>query len=818
MSNWLSLKPVELLKSLAGQRAPVAHTSRDHTGWKALPPAAQVYVAVVIAVGALLMGRFFPTTSSQPLMFAGLVVFSCLTSVWKVTLPLSLSSGSTLSVSYAADLMALLLLGPQQAMVVAVAGSGTQCTFKARQPYPWYRTIFSMAAEAITIQATGVVYASIGGASALLPMASLPKALVGAIATYFVVNTGLVAGAIALSTRQRAWSVWHDNFLWSAPSFMVAGAAGALAALVIDRGNPWLAILMLAPVYLSYRSYQVFLGRIEDERRHVEATEKLHSETIEALLQARRAEQALADEKERLAVTLRSIGDGVITTDLTGTVLLINNAAETLTGWTLQQAAGMPLDAVFRTVDPETRDVCDNSVAMLTRDPRKVGFNRSSVLTARDLTERPIEETAAPLRDADGRTIGMVMVFRDITDALRVQEERAKASKIASLGLLAGGIAHDFNNILMSVMGNLSLARVSKSRRGVARAFDEAQRACLQARQLTWQLLTFSRGGVPLKKTLSIPNILKESASLALRGSNVSCVFDIAPDLWAVPADEEQLIQVINNLVVNAQQAMPQGGAIEIRAENIIEPGQRWERALRVEPGRYLRISFADRGIGIPEQNLGRIFDPYFSTKQKGSGLGLATAYSIVKNHGGYVSAASTPGQGATLTVNLPASTGEAAVESIAPIPAGASRILVMDDEASVRGLTVRMLQSLGYAVEVVDNGTAAVEQYTQALKTGQPFDAILLDLLVPCGLGGREALEMISEIDPAVKAIMVTGCVRNSDTTEFLDYGFKAVIAKPFTFDELKTTLRTVMLPGNCEDLKPTLHTVMLPGSWQVH
>jgi PAS domain S-box-containing protein len=599
---------------------------------------------------------------------------------------------------------------------------------------------------------------------------------------------------------------------------MVAGAAGALAALVIDRGNPWLAILMLAPVYLSYRSYQVFLGRIEDERRHVEETEKLHSETIEALLQARRAEQALADEKALLTVTLRSIGDGVITTDLTGAVLLVNKAAETLTGWTLQEAAGLPLDAVFRTVDPETRRACDNSVAMLTRDPRKVGFNRSSVLTARDLTERPIEETAAPLRDADGHTIGMVMVFRDITDALKVQEERAKASKIASLGLLAGGIAHDFNSILISIMGNLSMARVSTSARGTTRAFDEAQRACLRARQLTWQLLTFSRGGVPLKKTLSIPRMLKEATGLALRGSNVSCVFDIAPDLWAVSADEEQLTQVINNLVVNAQQAMSDGGAIEIRAENIIEPGNRWEHALRVEPGRYLRISFADHGIGIPEHNLGRIFDPYFSTKQKGSGLGLATAYSIVKNHGGYVSVASTPGQGTTLAVNFPASTTEAALEPISTVPIGASRILVMDDDESLRTHTVKMLQSLGHSVEVADTGSAAVEQYVRALKTGQPFDAVLLDLVVPRGLGGREALEMISEIDPAVKAIMVTGCPETAETTELLDFGFKAAIAKPFTLEHLKTTLRTVMLPENCEELVTPLHAVMLPGSWQVH
>jgi PAS domain S-box-containing protein len=812
----LSFSPLKHIGSPAVGRG--LQSTRDDTGWDALPRAAQVYVAAVIAAGGVLLGRFFPTTLSQPLMFTGLMVFSCLTSVWKVTLPLSLRSGSTLSVSYAADLMALLLLGPQQAMVIAVAGAWTQCAFRVRQPYPWYRTVFSMAAEAITIQTTGLVYASIGGAATLVPMASLPKALVAAIATYFIVNTVLVAGAIALSTRQRAWNVWHDNFLWIAPSFMVAGAAGAVAAMVIDRGNPWLAILMLMPVYLSYRSYQVFLGRIEDERRHAEETKKLHSEAIEALLQARRAEQALADEKERLAVTLRSIGDGVITTDLTGTVLLINHAAEALTGWTLQEAVGRPLDAMFRNVDPETREACDNSVAMLTRNPGKVVFNRSSVLMARDSTERPIEETAAPLRDAAGHTIGMVMVFRDITDALKVQEERAKAGRIASLGLLAGGIAHDFNNILMNIMGNLSMARVSTSGRGASRALDEAQRACLRARQLTWQLLTFSRGSVPHKRTLSIPQILKESADLALRGSNVTCVFDIAPDLWPVPADEEQLSQVINNMVVNAQQAMPHGGAIEIRAENIIEPGQRWEHALRVEPGRYIRVSFADRGIGIPEQNLGRIFDPYFSTKQKGSGLGLATSYSIVKNHGGYVSVASKLGQGTTLTVNLPAATGEVAVESIASVPAGASRILVMDDEASVRGLTVRMLKALGHTVEVVENGTAAVEQYAQALKTGQPFDAILLDLIVPCGLGGREALELISEIDPAVKAIMVSGYAQNSETTEFQEYGFKAVIAKPFTLEELKRTLHEVILPANYEELKTTIHTVMLPGTWQVH
>jgi PAS domain S-box-containing protein len=802
MRKWLCMTLLNPMIALVARPWRRARMLRDDTGWIALPPAAQMYVATVTLTGVVVMARFFPTTCSRPWMLASLIAFSCLTSLWKVTLPLGFTSGSTLSVSYAADLMALLLLGPNHAMVVAVAGVWAQCTFRAKEPYPWYRTAFSIAAEAITIQATGLVYGILADTATLMPVGFLARGVVAAIATYFVVNTGLVAGAIGLSTRRSVWMVWYENFLWSAPSFMVAGGAGALAALVIERGNPWLAILMLAPVYLSYRSYHVFLGRIEDERRHFEETERLHSETIDALLQARRAEQSLAEEKERLAVTLRSIGEGVITTDLEGRVLLINQAAETLTGWTLDDAAGHSLDAVFRSLDPETHQPRSNAILALAKQAEKGGVLRASVLVARDSFERPIEEVFAPLRDANGRTIGLVVVFRDITDALRVQEERAKAAKIASLGLLAGGIAHDFNDILMAIMGNLSVAQAASTDETSARALGDAERACLQARQLTWQLLTFARGGVPLKKTLAVSRLVKESVTRALRGSNVTSAFDIAPDLWDVPADEEQLTQVITDLVLNAQQSMRDGGAIDVRAENAIEPGHRWEHALRVEPGRYIRISVTDHGIGIPEQHLGRIFDPYFSTKEKASGLGLATAYSIVKNHGGYVSVASKPGQGTTLTVNLPVSTPDTQTRSIATMPARGSRILVMDDEATCRSLTVKMLRLLGHSVEAVHDGNAAVERYTHALNTDHPFDAILLDLIVPSGLGGREALELISEVDPSVKAIMVSGRARNSMPADSEDLGFKAVIAKPFTLEELRTTLRTVMVPGG----------------WQVH
>ena len=796
MRNWLSHTVLNPMIAIAARPWRRAQSLRDDTGWTALPPAAQMYVAAVTLAGVVLIARFFPTTCSRPWMLASLIAFSCITSLWKVTLPLSRTSGSTLSVSYAADLMALLLLGPDHAMIVAVTGAWAQCTFRAKERYPWYRTAFSMAAEAMTIQATGVVFTLLTDTTSLVPVTFLARAIVAAIATYFVVNTGLVAGAIGLSTRRPVWTVWHENFLWSAPSFMVAGAAGAVGALVIDRGNPWVAILMLAPVYLSYRSYHVFLGRIEDQRRHVEETERLHSETIDALLQARRAEQSLAEEKERLAVTLRSIGDGVITTDLDGNVLLINQAAETLTGWTFDEATGRSLDEVFKSVDPETRERRSTWIPAVAWQSGKPSLLRSSVLVARDSFERPIEEVFAPLRDANGQTIGVVVVFRDITDALRVQEERAKASKIASLGLLAGGIAHDFNDILMAIMGNLSMAQSSNTDETTMHALGDAERACLRARQLTWQLLTFARGGVPLKKPLSVSHVIKETVTLALRGSNVRCVFDIAQDLWQVPADEEQLTQVVTNLVVNAQQSMRDGGCVDVRVENVLEAGNRWEHALRVEPGRYVRVSVTDHGIGIPEQHLGRIFDPYFSTKEKGSGLGLATAYSIVKNHGGYVSVASQPGQGTTLTVNLPVSTTERASAVVGRLPARGSRILVMEDETARQSLTVKMLRLLGHSVEAVPHGGAAVERYARALKTDRPFDAILLDLIVPSGLGGREALELISEIDPSVKAIMVSGRARNSMPADSEDLGFKAVIAKPFTLEELRTTLRTVMVP----------------------
>jgi PAS domain S-box-containing protein len=757
-------------------------TGEDGSAWAALPLAAQFYIAGVVGLGAYVMVTWFPLTYPRPLAFAALLVVACLTSIWKVKLVLSAKNESTLSVSYASVLMTLILLGPQAAMVVAVAAAWTQCTFRVKHRYPAHCTIFSMAAEAITVQATGVAYAALGGATAPLSVASLPQPLVGAIAVHFLVNTGLVAGAIALCARQPLWKVWHDNFLWSGPSFMVAGVAGAAAAVVIARGQYAAAILMLAPVYLTYRTYRVFLGRLADQKRHVEETQALHREAVEALAQARRAERALADEKERLSVTLRSIGDGVIATDLQGRVQLLNNAAEQLTGWTQHEAIGQPISEVFHSLDHDSS-----------------GPRRFTMLAARDRSERPIEEIAAPLQDASGRTIGMVLAFRDISDALRMQAERARADKLASLGLLAGGIAHDFNNILMAVMGNVSMARATLPPTGHAvTALAQAEQACVRARHLTWNLLTFSKGGAPDKKSITLPRLLEETARLALCGSSVPYTLHIDPNLWPVHADDRQLVQVVNNILLNAQQAMPRGGSIDIVAENVVEREHRSEYALQGEPGPYVRISITDNGMGIPPESLGSIFDPYFTTKQTGSGLGLATSHSIIKNHGGFFLVDSTVGRGTTVRVHLPASLDREREESPGAIDraSGGGRILIMDSDASIRALAVSMLQFLGYAPEVVSSGSAAVERYKRALDKGRPFDAVILDHVVPEGMGGKEAMAQLGAIDEKVTAILSSGYVEDSMIQDYQKLGFKAIIPKPFTLGELSKTLHAVMPP----------------------
>ena len=305
MSGWFTRTTPPHADAPGGQLS--AAQPQAVPGWRGLPFTARVYVASVIVAGGTLFVMFFPRQVPDPVLFTGLALFACVTSAWKVTLPLPVVNGSTLSVSYAANLMSLLLLGPRQAMLIAVAAFWTQCAYKPKHPYPPYRTLFSAATGALTMMATSLVFTSLGGADTPIDSFTLARPLVGAIATYFGVNTGLIACAIALSSGASCVETWRREFLWSGASFMVAGTAGAIAAAVVHRGDLWKAVILIAPIYLTYRTYQLFSGRLDDEKRHTGEIQRLHVETVAALAQARTAEQALAAEKERLAVALTAM-------------------------------------------------------------------------------------------------------------------------------------------------------------------------------------------------------------------------------------------------------------------------------------------------------------------------------------------------------------------------------------------------------------------------------------------------------------------------------------------------------------------------------
>ncbi len=514
----------------------------------------------------------------------------------------------------------------------------------------------------------------------------------------------------------------------------------------------------------------------------------------------KQAEDDLAAEKERLAVTLRSIGDGVITTDTEGRVTLINKLAEDLTGWKQGEAMGQPMVKVFNVIDQQTRTAFRNPLAQVLSSGEIVDLPNLSVLLTRDGSEKLIGASAAPIHDQDSRIIGAVLVFRDITDEQTVMEERQRAGKLDSLGILAGGIAHDFNNILTAVVGNVSFARLfaEPGDKQYGR-LEEAEKAALRAKDLATQLLTFSKGGSPVRQTASLGELIQDSTSFALRGSNVRCDYAADADVWPVEVDQGQFSQVINNLVINAVQAMPDGGVLSVRASNVTLPP---ENNLQLPPGRYARIIVRDHGTGIAPEHLPQVFDPYFTTKEKGTGLGLATCYSIIKRHDGLITVDSTVGDGTEFHIYLPASDKVAPkrkIETDAPIE-GQGRILVMDDEEIIRELAITALEFLGYEVDAVADGEACIESYSTAREQGKPYAAIIMDLTIPGGMGGVEAIKHLREIDPHVKAIVSSGYSSGPVMANYQQHGFSGMVAKPYKIEELAKALSNLIKNG-----KPT-------------
>ncbi len=506
------------------------------------------------------------------------------------------------------------------------------------------------------------------------------------------------------------------------------------------------------------------------------------------------AEQQLATEKERLSVTLRSIADGVITTDMEGNVVLVNRVAEQLTGWSQEEAAGRPLPEIFRLVHRDTGAPLPCPARMILSERGITEREENGILTSRGGGRHLIADTAAPIHDQDSRVIGVVLVFRDITDQERLENEAIKAQRLESIGTLAGGIAHDFNNLLTTILGNISLLhRHLEGDSGVRDYLLAAEQASLRARDLTRQLLTFSRGGAPVKQLVAMDRLLREAADLTMHGSNVRHDLRIADDLWAAEVDPGQISQVIGNLLINADQAMPDGGVITISAANVsLAAGN----VLLLPPGPYLRIRIRDQGTGIAPEFLERIFDPYFTTKSEGNGLGLASSYSIIRNHRGVISVESEPGAGSTFTIHLPASEQRGQEEEETP-PApetGHGRILVMDDDEMIRALSAGILTSLGYEAVTTSDGVETLQVYRQAMEEGAPFAAVILDLTVPGGMGGRETASRLLEEDPGARLIVSSGYANDAAMSEYRKFGFRAILIKPYQVSDMAQILDRVL------------------------
>ncbi|MCA9472192.1 MAG: PAS domain S-box protein [Nitrospirales bacterium] len=410
---------------------------------------------------------------------------------------------------------------------------------------------------------------------------------------------------------------------------------------------------------------------------------------------------------------------------------------------------------------------------------------------------RWIHNRAFPITNDAGEIFRVAGMAEDITIRKQFEEERLRMSKLDSLGLLAGGLAHDFNNLLTAILGQLSLAKFFiASDNPLFQRLNEAELASMRAQDLTQQLLTFAKGGTPIRKPASLSQIVEENTHFVLTGSNIKSELHIVKELWTVDVDVGQISQVIQNLVINAMQAMPSGGTLTVFGQNLTVTEEERAGHCQVSSGNWVKVSFIDQGIGIPKMHLSKIFDPYFTTKASGHGLGLATSYSIIKNHGGDLTVDSEVGIGTTFTVLLPASIESRVISPRrdAPIQQGQGTILVMDDEAPIRKVLCEMLEVCGYGYQTAKNSHETLELFCEAKKNGTPFDAVILDLTIPGEMGGRIVIQKLLEIDPSVKAIVVSGYSNDPVLSNFKEYGFQGRIPKPFRLNEVSDAIQQVL------------------------
>jgi len=506
---------------------------------------------------------------------------------------------------------------------------------------------------------------------------------------------------------------------------------------------------------------------------------------------SKQAEDALRESEEKYRNIFEAAGDIILLLDTRGTVLDANQKLLTIGGYKREEIIGKNIRKLAGIITLKSMPIIIKN--FFKRIAGKTSAPYEVQMITKDGDVRDVEVSATVIR-RDGKIVADLAILRDITKRKKFEGELLKMQKLESVGVLAGGIAHDFNNLLTAIVANISLVKERLNPGNPDREMlAEAEKACFLSKDLTQQLLTFSRGGKPVKRVISVSGLIEESARFSLRGSNVTCTFSLTPDLWLVMADPGQISQVINNLIINADQAMPEGGIIVVGAENIV---LRSNEKPPLSEGNYIKIFVDDEGMGIPGEALSKIFDPFFSTKSDGSGLGLAISYSIVNNHGGHIIAKSRDAKGTRFSIFLPA-TKIKLIEKDPPrriSSTGSGRILVMDDEPLVARITCRLLKQFGYQAEDVPDGDAAIESYVKAREEGRPYSVIIMDLTIPGRMGGKETLSKLQELDPDVKTIVSSGYSTDPVMANYQEYGFSGVLPKPYRLDDLRTVLQSVI------------------------
>ena len=501
-----------------------------------------------------------------------------------------------------------------------------------------------------------------------------------------------------------------------------------------------------------------------------------------------RSELALLQSEKRYKDLFENSSDLIQIVHPTGKFLYVNRAWRETFGYNQEETAAL---SIFDLIAADCQGHCQTTFQQIISDPKLHYID--TVFNTKDGRQVIIEGNAI-CNFENGKPIFTQCIFRDVTEKKKMIEELIKAQKLESLGVLAGGIAHDFNNLLTAILGNISLAKMyAKPQDIITDYLHKTEKASIRAQGLTKQLLTFSKGGAPIKKVTPLKELIKDSTSFVLRGSKVKCDYHFDQNLWAVEADEGQLSQVAQNLVINASQAMPDGGTITILATN---ESLALNESSSLPPGNYIKLIFQDHGTGIPPEHLSRIFDPYFSSKSTGTGLGLAISYSIIKSHGGLITVDSELGQGTTFSILLPA------ILNHVPQPEKqdnlhnivARKILIMDDDQTVREIAAAMLTFIGCSFEEAGDGIEAISRYIKAQKDSVPFDIVIMDLTIPGGMGGKEAIAALLALDPQARVVVSSGYANDPIMASYKDYGFYGVLPKPFKMDELCKVIATAI------------------------